>query len=111
MVLVAYDIHNSNEVIIRQMDGAYLCTALWNGNTASPVPVSRVEKALEVRAKRRIKLAASKIQDEKDELRPVIDTSRESNYSLLIPKAAALEKEKVYLFEYKHDIKQVGNNR
>ncbi|WP_335334064.1 hypothetical protein [Candidatus Sodalis pierantonius] len=95
------------------MDGAYLCTALWNGNTASPVPVSRVEKALEARAKRRIKLAESKIQDAKDELRPVIDAPRESDYSLLVPKAAEPEKEKVYLFEseYEHDIKQVGNNR
>ncbi|MEN3258483.1 Mu transposase C-terminal domain-containing protein [Sodalis endosymbiont of Spalangia cameroni] len=112
-VRVAYDIHNPNEVIIRQMDGAYLCTALWNGNTASPVPVSRVEKALEARAKRRIKLAESKIQDAKDELRPVIDAPRESDYSLLIPKVSAPEKEKVYLFEseYEHDIKQVGNNR
>ncbi|WP_438805400.1 hypothetical protein [Sodalis sp. (in: enterobacteria)] len=110
---VAYDIHNPNEVIIRQMDGAYFCTALWNGNTASPVPVSRVEKALEARAKRRIKLAESKIQDAKDELRPVIDAPRESDYSLLIPQVSAPEKDKVYLFEseYEHDIKQVDNNR
>ncbi|MGL9774946.1 MAG: Mu transposase C-terminal domain-containing protein [Sodalis sp. (in: enterobacteria)] len=62
-VRVAYDIHNPNEVIIRQMGGAYLCTALWNGNTASPVPVSSVGKALEACAKRCIKLAESKMQD------------------------------------------------
>ncbi|MGL9772947.1 MAG: hypothetical protein ACR5LG_00700 [Sodalis sp. (in: enterobacteria)] len=94
------------------MDGAYLCTALWNGNTASPVPVSRVGKALEARAKRRIKLVESKIQDAKDELRPVIDAPRESDYSLLIPQVSAPKKDKVYLFksEYKHNIKQIGNN-
>ncbi|MGL9774554.1 MAG: Mu transposase C-terminal domain-containing protein [Sodalis sp. (in: enterobacteria)] len=112
-VRVAYDIHNPNEVIIRQMDEAYLCTALWNGNTASLVPVSRVEKALGARAKRRIKLAESKIQNAKDELRPVIDAPRKSDYRLLIPQVLAPEKDKVHLFEseYEHDIKKVGNNR
>lgn len=112
-VRVAFDIHNPNEVIIRQMDGAYLCTALWNGNTASPVPVSRMEKALAARAKRRIKLAESKIQDAQDELSPLIDASAARADGLMVARTPACAKEKVYLFEseYEHDVKQAGKHR
>ncbi|WP_336845368.1 Mu transposase C-terminal domain-containing protein, partial [Providencia rettgeri] len=31
-VRVAYDIHDAKEVIIRKLDGTYVCTAIWNGN-------------------------------------------------------------------------------
>lgn len=114
-VRVAFDIHDPNEVIIRQMDGTYVCTAIWNGNTASPVPVAKVQKALEERAKRKIKLAETKIQDAEDELRPALEHKADTDFSKFIPAESEPERisSKPYLFEseYEDDLKKYGNHR
>jgi len=118
-VRVAFDIHDPNEVIIRQMDGTYVCTAVWNGNTASPVPVARVQKAMNERAKRKIKLAETKIQDAEDELLPALEHKPDTDFSKFIPPEAEAEAEaerissKPYLFEseYEDDIQKYGNHR
>ncbi|WP_334469533.1 Mu transposase C-terminal domain-containing protein [Arsenophonus sp. PmNCSU2021_1] len=39
-VLVSYDIHDGSKVIVRRMDGTYLCEALWDGNKQLAFPVT-----------------------------------------------------------------------
>jgi len=39
-VLVSYDIHDANKVIVRRMDGSYLCEAVWDGNKRQAFPVT-----------------------------------------------------------------------
>jgi len=97
-VRVGVDIHDPNSVIIRQMDGTYVCTAIWNGNTKSPVPQSRVEQAKEQRAKRMIKRAEKIVRDAEDELRPVIDVKANDFGSLFIDNPPQ-DKEPLFLLE------------
>ncbi|QLH62364.1 transposase [Serratia symbiotica] len=114
-VRVAFDIHDPTEVIVRQMDDTYVCTAIWNGNTASPVPVARVQKTLEERAKRKIKLAETKIQDAEDELRPALEHKADTDFSKFIPMESKPDRisSRPYLFEseYEDDLKKYGNYR
>ncbi|EEI4553195.1 DDE-type integrase/transposase/recombinase, partial [Salmonella enterica] len=51
-VRVAFNPHDAQEVYIRRLDGTFVCTAVWNGNKRAPVPVARVEKAMQERANR-----------------------------------------------------------
>lgn len=51
-VRVAFNPHDAQEVYIRRLDGTFVCTAIWNGNKRAPVPVARVEKAMQERANR-----------------------------------------------------------
>ncbi|EPR9349415.1 Mu transposase C-terminal domain-containing protein [Serratia marcescens] len=97
-VRVGMDIHDPEAVIIRQMDGTYVCTAIWNGNSHSPVPQSRVEQAKEKRAKRMIKRAGKIIQDANDELRPVLEVQR-NDFSSLFVDTAPRDNKPLFLLE------------
>lgn len=39
-VLVNYDIHDATRVIIRRMDGSFVCEAVWDGNKRQAFPVT-----------------------------------------------------------------------
>ena len=39
-VLVNYDIHDANKVIIRRLDGSFICEAVWDGNKQQAFPVT-----------------------------------------------------------------------
>lgn len=52
-VQISVDIHNANSVIVRNLDGVYICEAIWNGNKREAFPVSMVDDAREKRADRR----------------------------------------------------------
>ena len=53
-VLVGYDIHDANSVVVRTVDQRFLCTATWNGHATSYMPVSMLEHAAATRAKGRL---------------------------------------------------------
>ena len=95
---VAFDIHDPSEVVIRKMDGSFVCVAVWNGNKASPVPVAKVQKAQEERVKRMIALKQKGIRDAEDELRPAIMAQPETDFSRFMPAAPSQDKEQVYIF-------------
>jgi putative transposase len=97
-VRVAFDIHDPSEVVIRKMDGTFVCIAVWNGNKASPVPVAKVQKAQEERVKRMIALKQKGIRDAEDELRPAIAAQPETDFSRFMPAAPSQDKEQVYIF-------------
>ncbi|HCL8905916.1 TPA: Mu transposase C-terminal domain-containing protein, partial [Escherichia coli] len=49
-VRVCYDIHDANSVIVRRMDGSYICDAIWNGNKVDAFPKAVIEQQQEKRA-------------------------------------------------------------
>lgn len=72
-VRVAYDTRNAEEVIIRKMDGVFICKALWNGNTYAPVPVSEVQRQEKARTERRLGLLEKKAERVREENRPALE--------------------------------------
>ncbi|KGT95332.1 transposase [Erwinia typographi] len=112
-VRVAFNPLDAKEVYIRRQDGTYVCTAIWNGNTNAPVPLTRMEKALNERAQRQIKRGQAVIQDAKDSLRPVIEHQPDIDFNLFAAKQVNQEPDKVYLFEseFQDDLKKAGNHR
>ncbi|WP_237415252.1 Mu transposase C-terminal domain-containing protein [Acinetobacter nectaris] len=53
-VLVGYDIHNADKITVRNLDGQFICHALWNANKRDYFPKSKIEQAVEKRAKGRL---------------------------------------------------------
>lgn len=72
-VRVAYDIHDATRVIVRRMDGSFVCEALWNGNKIAAVPVTAMTNAMEERRKRRLNLNDAKRREIEAEGRPVLE--------------------------------------
>lgn len=71
-VVVAFDIHDANSVIIRKQDGTYLCDAVWNGNKRAAFAEAFVDKARQARHQRRMKLKQEQVDEINAELNPVI---------------------------------------
>ncbi|EEH2755701.1 DDE-type integrase/transposase/recombinase [Salmonella enterica subsp. enterica serovar Enteritidis] len=111
-VRVAFNPHDAQEVYIRRLDGTFVCTAIWNGNKRAPVPVARVEKAMQERANRQMKRGQAIIQDAQDSLRPAIEHKPDMDLSLLSVHPPEPERKKVYLSEaeYLHDLKKASNH-
>ncbi|EBX3156571.1 transposase [Salmonella enterica subsp. enterica serovar Newport] len=111
-VRVAFNPHNAQEVYIRRLDGTFVCTAIWNGNKRAPVPVARVEKAMQERVNRQVKRGQAIIQDAQDSLRPAIEHKPDMDLSLLSVRPPEPERKKVYLSEaeYLHDLKKASNH-
>lgn len=84
-VRVAYDIHDAKEVIIRKLDGTYVCTAIWNGNKVAAVPTTQMDKAIEDRRKRRMTRVEDKIREIEAEARPLIDAKPTPDFGGFIP--------------------------
>ncbi|EBA9763595.1 DDE-type integrase/transposase/recombinase [Salmonella enterica] len=111
-VRVAFNPLDAQEVYIRRLDGTFVCTAIWNGNKRAPVPVARVEKAMQERVNRQVKRGQAIIQDAQDSLRPSIEHKPDIDLSLLSVRPPEPERKKVYLSEaeYLHDLKKASNH-
>ncbi|MGK0740180.1 Mu transposase C-terminal domain-containing protein, partial [Yokenella regensburgei] len=112
-VRVAFNPLDAQEVYVRRLDGTFVCTALWNGNKHAPVPVARVEKALQERAARQIRRGEAVIQDARDSLRPAIEHQPDIDFNLFSATQNHQETEKVYLFEseFENDLKKASNHQ
>lgn len=66
-VLISYDIHNAEKIIVRRQDGSFICEAIWNGNKRAAFPVSAEYHKQQQRIKGMRKRAEEKIQDAEDE--------------------------------------------
>lgn len=75
-VAVSFDIHNADSVIIRGLDGAYICDAIWNGNKRAAFPETMMEQSRKARAKHRLKPLLEKVDEVQAELNPVIQLER-----------------------------------
>ncbi|HAT1513808.1 TPA: transposase [Morganella morganii] len=111
-VRIGVDINNPDEINVYRMDGSWICTALWNGNTRAAVPLSMVESAKQKRAKRQINKLEGKIDVIRQETRPVIE--HQPDFSGFIPAESPVpsgRKPTTFLqVEYEHlNARKAGN--
>ncbi|TQN84395.1 UNVERIFIED_ORG: putative transposase [Citrobacter freundii] len=111
-VRVCYDIHDANSVIVRRMDGSYICDAIWNGNKADAFPKAVIQQQQEKRAKGRIARAAQKIEEAKRELTPAITQKPDFNFGFGLERKEEKKKEELYFFASERDrnLKKDGTN-
>ncbi|HCA0322012.1 TPA: Mu transposase C-terminal domain-containing protein, partial [Klebsiella pneumoniae] len=91
-VRVAFDIHDPQSVIVRRMDGSYVCTAIWNGNKRAAIPVSAMDVAVEKRRQRRMKRVEEKVLEIEAEGRSVLPGQRFDDLGSFIPAEYTVEK-------------------
>lgn len=115
-VRVAFDIHDASEVIIRRMDGTFVCKAIYNGNKVAAQPISKVKKLEADRTKRRMGLIDKKRAEVEAEARGLMNGSTiESlpDFGSFIPKVID-EPEKEYFFlatDREEHLKKAGNQK
>lgn len=115
-VRVAYDIHDASEVIIRRMDGTYVCHAVWNGNKRDAIPVSKMQDAMKQRTKRRLGLLDKKREEVEAEARGLLPGSVVNelpDFGSFIPKIVD-EPEQEYFFlatDREEHLKKAGNHK
>jgi len=61
-VLVGYDIHDAGYVVVRRLNGEYICRADWNANSRDYFPQSKTDDLRHQRVERRLK----KLDGERD---------------------------------------------
>ncbi|HEE6779390.1 TPA: transposase, partial [Klebsiella pneumoniae] len=114
-VRVAFDIHDPESVIVRRVDGSYVCTAIWNGNKRAAIPVSAMDVAVEKRRQRRMKRVEEKVQEIEAEGRSVLPGQRFDDLGSFIPAEYTVEKEEEPYFFLEADrdeyLKKIGNTR
>ncbi|HHT0522918.1 TPA: Mu transposase C-terminal domain-containing protein [Klebsiella michiganensis] len=114
-VRVAFDIHDPQSVIVRRMDGSYVCTAIWNGNKRAAIPVSAMDVAVEKRRQRRMKRVEEKVREIEAEGRSVLPGQRFDDLGSFIPAEYTVEKEEEPYFFLETDrdeyLKKIGNTR
>ncbi|WPU22598.1 Mu transposase C-terminal domain-containing protein [Cedecea neteri] len=116
-VRVAYDVHDPSTVIIRRMDGTYVCTAIWNGNKRAALPTSAMDIAVEKRRQRRLK----RIDEQRDEIEAearglLPESEMYPDFGALIPGESERiidEREPVFLFESEREewLRSQGNKK
>ncbi|EFO2507517.1 transposase [Escherichia coli] len=111
-VRVCYDIHDANSVIVRRMDGSYICDAIWNGNKVDAFPKAVIEQQQEKRARGRIARATQKIEEAKRELTPAITQKPDFNFGFGLERKEEKKKEELYFFASERDrnLKKDGTN-
>ncbi|EHI6828491.1 transposase [Salmonella enterica] len=82
-VRVAYDTRNAEEIIIRKMDGVFICKAIWNGNVNTAVPVSDMEQAQEERRQRAHKRVSKKAREIEAQANPALEHKPDFNFGFL----------------------------
>lgn len=91
-VRVAYDTRNAEEIIIRKMDGVFICKAIWNGNVNAAVPVSDMEQAQEERRQRAHKRVSKKAREIEAQANPALEHKPDFNFGFL---SQQMEQQKV----------------
>ncbi|MBK5072538.1 transposase [Budviciaceae bacterium CWB-B4] len=97
-VIIGYDIHNAEHVQVYNMDGSFLCKAIWNGNKKAPFAKPVVEQQREKRAAGMEKRAQRRIDEARAELRPALEANTTASFdNYLMPDIPAEEKEYFFL--------------
>jgi putative transposase len=112
-VRVCFDIHDPHSVIIRKMDGTWICDAIWDGNKVDAFPKAHIEKLKEQRVKRRKDRLATQLRRVEEELTPVLEHKENTDFSKFMPLETE-EKEvvprKVSIFHEWDDYLDAGNH-
>ncbi|MEI9625001.1 Mu transposase C-terminal domain-containing protein [Phytobacter diazotrophicus] len=113
-VRVAFDIHDPQSVIVRRLDGSYVCTAIWNGNKRAAIPVSAMDVAVEKRRQRRLNRIDDKRQEIEAEGRSVLPGQRFEDLTSFIPAeySRITEEEHYFFLETDRDeyLRKTGNS-
>lgn len=115
-VRVAFDIHDASEIVVRRMDGTYVCHAVWNGNKRDAIPVSKMEHAMKQRTKRRLGLLDKKREEVEAEARGLLPGSVVNelpDFGSFIPKIVD-DPEPEYFFlatDREEHLKKAGNHK
>lgn len=72
-VRVSYDVHDPRDVIVKKMDGTFICKAVAHGNRVDAFPKSYIEHVQERRTKGQLKRLNQKIDAVNEELNPAIE--------------------------------------
>lgn len=91
-VRVNYDIHDANSVIIRRMDGSFICDAIWNGNRVDGFAKPVIQTQIEKRVKGRIDRGMERVEDAKRELRPALNNVSDFDDLSFLTKQMELKK-------------------
>ncbi len=99
-VTVSFDIHNADSVIVRHLDGRYICNAQFDGNKRDVFPQAYVEKSREERGKRREKLRQEQLDEIRAERNPVrtIEHQKMPEFSFVTTTKAKQAKQINYAF-------------
>lgn len=87
-VRVAYDLHDYEHVIVRTMEGKFICKAVFEGNKRDAMPKPLIQQLKEKRVKHKVQRKENQIAIDKQELRPVIE--QQPDFGLLLGNGAAI---------------------
>ncbi len=115
-VRVSYDLHNYEHVIVKSMDGKFICKAVFEGNKRDAMPKPLIQQLKEKRVKGVIKRKEDQIAIAKAELIPTIEN--QPDFSLLVGNGAPInmdevrqKDEAVPLFMFESDREEWERNR
>ena len=97
-VTVSFDIHNAESVIVRHLDGRFICEAQFDGNKRAAFPEAFVEKARRERANRRMKLKQEQVDEIQAELNPVRTIEHTPEFSFVTSAKAKQAKQATPIF-------------
>ncbi len=114
-VRVAFDIHDATRVIVRRMDGSFVCEAIWNGNKKAAIPVNAMETAVEKRRQRRMKRVDEQRSEIEAEARPMLNAKVVPDFGSLIGSDDFdhIENEEIFLLQSQRDeyLRKTGTHR
>lgn len=102
-VTVSFDIHNAESVIVRHLDGRFICEAQFDGNKRAAFPEAFVEKARRERANRRMKLKQEQVDEIQAELNPVRTIEHTPEFSF-VTSTKAKQATPIFLTQAEKDI-------
>ncbi|MFN1148660.1 Mu transposase C-terminal domain-containing protein [Serratia liquefaciens] len=110
-VRVCFDIHDAHSVIVRRMDGTWICDAIWNGNRVDAFPKAYVDQLEENSIKRSVQNLESKVRRKKELLRPAIEQREPLDIGMFAAEKLVRDVEEVHLFDSqaKFAAKKAGN--
>lgn len=104
-VRVCYDIHDPRSVIVRRMDGTWICDAIWNGNKVDAFPKARIKQQEEKSVQKRIERQQTKVRRLQEELTPTLELKPEIDISRFMPEEKDTRK-KIHIFESEFEYEQ-----
>lgn len=115
-VLVEFDIHDAGSVTVRRLDGAFICTAIVNGNTRAAFPVDYIQKVAKDRHHRRLALVEQKAEEINAELNPVLTVEHVPDFGALLSGDISQindHREEMFFFEFEREeyLKTQGNKK
>ena len=102
-VRVGYDLHNPEMVLIKRMDGQFICKALWDGNKVAAFPVSVIDQQRKKRVEGITKRKQDAIAIAQAELYPTIE--HQPDFGLLLAngveeiETVSVQKPPLFMFE------------